>query len=296
MIEKMFKVGKEGAHKRLDQFLADALKEKASRSQIQKIILSGWVLVNGRSEKSHYKIKDKDVINVSFQKKEEGLPAPENIPVEIIYQDQDIIVVNKPPGMVVHPAAGNLSGTLVNALVYKCKKLSNLGAPHRPGIVHRLDKDTSGLLVVAKTDKAYSSLVDQFKKRTVKKIYKALVKGKVEHDEGIIDLPIGRHPRRRQEMAVTFVRSKKAQTGYKVLKRYKDYTFVEIKLGTGRTHQIRVHMANIGNPILGDRKYGTHHEIGRSALHAAVLGFAHPRTGKYVQFESPVPEDINRLL
>lgn len=297
MQERIFKVGKEDADKRLDQFLTVALTGGYSRSMMQKAISRGLVLVNGHPQKSHYKTREGDTIKFTEpEAKKEGLVLPEDIPVEIVYQDQDIVVVNKPAGMVVHPAYGHPSGTLVNALLFKCGKLSSLGAPLRPGIIHRLDKDTSGLLVVAKTDKAYLSLVNQFKKRTVKKIYKAFVKGSVEHEQGIIDLPIGRHPRSRQKMAVTFLKSKTAQTKFNVLKRFKDYTLLEIALFTGRTHQIRVHMADIGNPILGDRTYGTAYSIGRTALHAALLGFIHPSTGEYIEFESQMPEDMKKLL
>jgi 23S rRNA pseudouridine1911/1915/1917 synthase len=232
------------------------------------------------------------VIEVRVQEPVQSTSKPEGIPLDIVYEDEDLLVVNKPPGMVVHPAPGNYSGTLVNALLHHCKNLSGIGGVLRPGIVHRIDKGTSGLLVVAKNDGAHKGLAKQFKERSIARTYIALVRGALELDRGTIELPIGRSRRDRKKMGVAFLKSKNAVTGYRVLRRFADATEVELKLSTGRTHQIRVHMAYIGHPISGDEKYGTRSALGRPALHAKTIGFIHPKTGIYMQFDSDIPRDM----
>jgi 23S rRNA pseudouridine1911/1915/1917 synthase len=222
---------------------------------------------------------------------------PEDIPLEIAYEDDELLVVNKPAGMVVHPAPGNYTGTLVNALLYHCKNLSGIGGVSKPGIVHRIDKGTSGLLLVAKTDRAHKSLSKQFKDKTINRVYVSIVKGVIELDNGTVELPIGRSPKDRKKMTVKFEDSKDALTNYRVLERFADATLLELVLGTGRTHQIRVHMSHMGHPIIGDEKYGYKDEgIDRPALHAKTIGFAHPVTGEYMEFTSELPPDMVKLI
>lgn len=280
---------------RLDQYLVTVFPRPISRSHIKKLIDNGNILANGVKVKVHHKVKVGDKIEVTL----EELPflnlEPQDIALNIIYEDDDIIVVNKPPGIAAHPGLGIQSGTLVNALLYHCKSLSTVNEA-RPGIVHRLDKDTSGIMVVAKNNFSHTELAKQFKDRTVKKRYIALVKGDVELDEGIVDLPIGRHPSHRQKMAVRYDSTKKAVTEYKVLKRFKDFTMLELNLKTGRTHQIRVHMAYLGHPILGDEKYGAKGKFQRQALHSYFLSFRHPRTGENLEFTAELPDDIKTLI
>jgi 23S rRNA pseudouridine1911/1915/1917 synthase len=281
--------------KRLDVFLAERLSS-LSRSRIQRLILQGKVLVDGALKKSHFKLKEGEDVRVEIPEPEKPSLEPEDIPLQILYEDKDVIVVNKPAGMVVHPGAGNASGTLVNALLFHCGKLSNLGSPSRPGIVHRLDKETSGVMVIAKTDSAYLRLVEQFRKRTVEKRYLALVKGHMPLDTGEIDAPVGRHVRDRQKMAVLTHRGKPAYTTYQVKKRFNDSTLLELKIKTGRTHQIRVHLSYMGYPLLGDAKYGTRGEYNRQMLHAFFLSFSHPETGEPMEFSAPLPEDFFDIL
>jgi len=269
-----------------------------SRSQVQKLIENKFVTVNNQPAKPSYKIKFDDRVKVIVPPPKTLTVEAENIPLDIVYEDEDIIVVNKPKGMVVHPAPGNYSGTLVNALLHHTR-LADLGTPLRPGIVHRLDKDTSGLLVAAKNDEAYKSLVRQFKNREVKKTYLALVHGVINNNEGLIEARMGRHPVHREKMAVIEnPKSREAITYYKVLKRFKNYTLVEVKIKTGRTHQIRVHMNYIGHPVVGDKTYGKRKEefpVSGQLLHAGKLGFNHPRTGKYMEFETGVPEEFVKI-
>ena len=281
---------------RLDKFLVLSLPCDISRSSIQRLIKESHVLVGGLPSKAHHNVVEREVVEVRIPEPVPSAIASEDIPLDIVYEDEDLLVANKPPGMVVHPAPGHYSGTLVNALLYHCKNLSGIGGVLRPGIVHRIDKGTSGLLVVAKNDSAHRGLAKQFKDRSIARTYVALVKGIIQHDNGVIELPIGRHRRDRKKMGVMFVKSKSATTCYRVVKRYKDFTLLELRLKTGRTHQIRVHMAYLGNPILGDDKYGTKDLLRRPALHAKTLGFIHPRTREYAEFDSEIPKDMQDFM
>ncbi|HEY8343542.1 MAG TPA: RluA family pseudouridine synthase [Calditerricola sp.] len=282
---------------RIDRFLA-AQEEDWSRAQVQKWIKEGRVTVNGEPVKANYRLEPDDEIVLRVPPPKDLAVEPEPMELDIVYEDGDVVVVNKPRGLVVHPAPGHLSGTLVNGLLYHCRDLSGIGGVLRPGIVHRIDKDTSGLLVVAKNDRAHLSLARQFKDHTVTRRYVALVHGEVAHDRGTIDAPIGRDPHNRQRMAVLPKTGKPAVTHFAVLERFPGYTLLELKLETGRTHQIRVHMKFIGHPVVGDPKYGPRKTlpIDGQALHAGVLGFVHPRTGEYLEFRAPLPEDMERLL
>ena len=281
---------------RIDKVIAE-LNEQWSRSQVQQWLKEGHVLVNGKAVKPNYKCHVDDEVVISIPSPEPLDVAPEPIPLDIYYEDADVLVVNKPRGMVVHPAPGHMHGTLVNALLAHCKDLSGINGVLRPGIVHRIDKDTSGLLMVAKNDLAHESLVNQLVNKTVTRKYVAIVHGVIPHDYGTIDAPIRRDPRDRQSMAVV-ENGKEAVTHFRVLERFEHYTFVECQLETGRTHQIRVHMKYIGYPLAGDPKYGPRKTlpIDGQALHAGVLGFHHPRTGEYLQFEAPIPHEFERLL
>ncbi|MDP3803942.1 MAG: RluA family pseudouridine synthase [Candidatus Omnitrophota bacterium] len=291
-----FEVTEPDKGKRLDKFLVENLPKIYSRTFIQKLISDNKVLVDGISTKRHHNLSAGAAIEVKIPEPTPSLIMAEEIPLDIVYEDKDLLVVNKPFDMVVHPAPGNYSRTLVNALLGHCKDLSGIGGVAKPGIVHRLDKDTSGLLVVAKTDEAHNALARQFKDKTTKRVYIALVKGFVQLDNGIIELPIGRSNRDRMKMAVNFENSREAITKYKVVKRFKGFTQLEVTLGTGRTHQIRVHMSYIGHPILGDVKYGSRGNLKRPALHARMLGFIHPKTGKYMEFTSNLPDDMKELI
>lgn len=285
---------------RIDILLAK--KTGITRSQIQRLITKGNVLVNNKDVGQNYRLKEKDLISLSIPDKEvEGL-LPEPIPIEILYKDDHLVVVNKPADMVVYPAAGHNHGTLMNAISYHCKKLATLGGPLRPGIVHRLDKDTSGVIVIALNDEAYYNLIEQFKYRKINRRYIALIYGNLRENEGAISLRIGRSESDRKKMSTRVREGKEAVTKWKVIKRFNNATLVELRLGTGRTHQIRVHFASIGHPVLGDRTYGkkvdieikTREKISfpRQMLHAELLGFTHPASGKYLEFSSPVPEDM----
>ena len=283
---------------RLDAYIAKK-REDLSRVMVQKLIENGNVLVDGKKRKISYKVQVGEVIELDIpEAKETGIKA-EDIPLDIVYEDEDIIVVNKPKGMVVHPANGNLDGTLVNAIMAHCKgSLSGIGGEIRPGIVHRLDKDTSGLLIVAKNDKAHINMSEQIKNREVKKIYIALVRGVVPENEATINMPIGRSTKDRKKMAVR-KDGKEAITHFKVLKRYANYTLLEVKIDTGRTHQIRVHMAEIGHPVVGDMVYSNgKNEFGVQGqmLHAKSLDFKHPITGKQMHLEAEVPEGFVFVL
>ncbi|GIP36411.1 RluA family pseudouridine synthase [Paenibacillus sp. J2TS4] len=283
---------------RIDKFVADSMDEEISRSQVQQWIQNGDVRVNGQTVKANYKLQTKDELVVTIPQAEETSIQPEEIPLTVVYEDSDVIVINKPRGMVVHPAAGHASGTLVNALLAHCHDLSGINGVMRPGIVHRIDKDTSGLLMAAKNDLAHISLSKQLKDHSVVRKYVALVHGRVPHDHGTIDAPIGRDPHNRKQFMVTNRNSKHAVTHFAVVERIGSFTLLELKLETGRTHQIRVHMKYIGHPLVGDPVYSKSKRAGidGQALHAAVLGFVHPRTGEALQFEAALPDDMNRLL
>lgn len=292
-----FLVDDKDIDKRLDIYISDKLEGK-SRSYIQNLIKSGNVCVFNKVKKSNYKLKLKDEINIEIPESEELNVNPENIPLDILYEDKDVIVVNKPQGMVVHPAPGNYNGTLVNALLYHCKDLSGINGVLRPGIVHRIDKDTSGVLVVAKNDLAHNSLAAQLKEHSMNRIYNALVEGRIREDSGTIDKPLARDPKERIKIAV--VRDgRRAVTHYKVIERYNSNTFIECKLETGRTHQIRVHMAYLGHPLVGDPVYGYKKQkfkLQGQMLHARVLGFVHPTTGEYMEFSAELPEYFKNII
>ncbi|MFP7412464.1 RluA family pseudouridine synthase [Priestia filamentosa] len=284
------------AGQRLDKVLSSSIE--GSRTQIQQWIKDGNVKVNESKAKGNYKVKVNDTIVIEIPEPEPLDVVPEEMDLDIYYEDEDVLVVNKPRGMVVHPAPGHVSGTLVNGLMAHCKDLSGINGVMRPGIVHRIDKDTSGLLMVAKNDLAHESLVSQLVAKTVTRRYKAIVHGEIAHENGTIDAPIGRDKKDRQSMTVKNENSRDAVTHFKVLERFKDFTFVECQLETGRTHQIRVHMKYIGFPLAGDPKYGPKKtlDIDGQALHAGILGFDHPRTGEYKEFEAPLPEEFSDLL
>jgi 23S rRNA pseudouridine1911/1915/1917 synthase len=283
---------------RLDAYIASSV-ENLSRSMVQKLIKCGKVLVNNKVEKESYKVQLGDKILVEIPEPEESSLKKQNIPLDIIYEDNDILVVNKPKGMVVHPGNGNPDGTLANAILAHCEEsLSGIGGEIRPGIVHRIDKDTSGLLVIAKNDKAHINLSEQIKNREVKKIYVALVKGVIPENEATINMPIGRSTKDRKKMAVDR-EGKEAVTHFKVLKRYNKYTFIQVKIDTGRTHQIRVHMSHIGYPVVGDTVYSNGKNdfgVEGQMLHAKELEFKHPITGENMHFEAPLPEYFEEVL
>jgi 23S rRNA pseudouridine1911/1915/1917 synthase len=283
-------VAVEQAGLRIDKLLSD-IQEDVSRSQAQSWIKEDLVTVNGTTVKNKYTVQEGDEIAWSIPEPEEMEIKAENIPLEIVYEDADIAVVNKPRGMVVHPSNGHQSGTMVHALLYHLKDLSGINGTFRPGIVHRIDKDTSGLLVVAKHDKAHQKLTDMLKDHDIERKYRAIVHGVIDHEYGTIEAPIGRDPNDRQKMAVV-ENGKPAVTHFEVLERFEGFTYIECKLETGRTHQIRVHMQYISYPLAGDPKYGPRRtlDIGGQALHAAVLGLHHPITGEWMRFEAPVPE------
>jgi 23S rRNA pseudouridine1911/1915/1917 synthase len=292
------------AGERIDTFLVR--KTGITRSQIQRLMGKSNVLVNEKPVFQNYRIKTEDIVSLHIaEKKEEGL-MPEPLPVDILYKDDSLVVVNKPAGMVVYPAAGHDHGTLMNALAYHIGKLASTGGPLRPGVVHRLDKDTSGVMVVALDDRAYYHFTEQFKERTIHRKYVALVHGDLRGGEGEIALKIGRSESDRKKMSTRVKKGREAVTKWKAIRRFGRATLIEAKLGTGRTHQIRVHFASIGHPVLGDRTYGKKVEIEvkagkkilfpRQMLHAESLGFVHPVTGKYLEFSSPLPEDMRRKV
>lgn len=282
---------------RIDKWLSDRNCD-ISRSMLQKLISEQKITVNGKPASKSYSVKLGDFIEIDVPEPVELDVVPENIPVEIVYQDDHLLVVNKPKGMVVHPAAGNYSGTLVNALLYHCKgQLSSINGVIRPGIVHRIDKNTSGLLIVAKTDKAHVGLAEQIKEHTFTREYHAIVCGRLKNPTGIIDAPIGRHPVDRKKMCVTKKNSKEAKTEYTVLEEFNNYSYVKLKLFTGRTHQIRVHMSYIGHSVFGDDVYGKASKYCEGqCLHAKKIGFVHPIDGKYYEFDSDLPEYFKFVL
>lgn len=288
------------AGKRLDLFFMDFSKHKGlglSRTAIQKLIFAQKIQPKSAvSLKSNYKVKADDEFRILIEEKKNAILESEAIPLEIAYEDKYLAVINKPPGLVVHPAPGNRKHTLVNALLGRFKKLSAIN-PERPGIVHRLDKETSGLLVIAKDDATHLELARQFAEHSIRRKYIALVKGRMEFDEGVIEMPIGRHPYKRKSMAVGFGKNTKyAKTYYRTLKRATDYSLLELEPFTGRTHQLRVHLAFLGHPILGDSKYGKNNEFARLALHAKYLGFTHPHDKKFIEFNCAVPKELREYF
>lgn len=283
---------------RLDSYLAEEL-EGISRSYLQKLIGEGLILVNQKTVKSNYKVKTGDSLLVQIPEAAPIDIQPEAMDLDIVYEDSDLLIVNKPVGLVVHPAHGHYSGTLVNGLLAHCTDLSGINGKMRPGIVHRIDKDTSGLLMIAKNDMAHQHLAAQLKEHSIKRAYYALVQGVISEPAGLVDAPIGRHETDRKKMAVTFKNSKEARTHYYVKERFAKNSFIECRLETGRTHQIRVHMAYLGHPLVGDPLYGTRKnnlDFPGQALHAYALGFVHPRTGEELYFEAPLPEHFQSVL
>ncbi|MBE6059517.1 MAG: RluA family pseudouridine synthase [Clostridium sulfidigenes] len=294
---KNYTIEEENVGKRLDLFVSEN-EVDMSRSFVQGIIEKQQVKVNGQIKKSNYKLRVGDQVQVELAEPVELQVEAEDIPLDIIYEDSDVIVINKSQDMVVHPAPGNYTGTLVNGLLYHCKDLSGINGVIRPGIVHRIDKDTSGVLVVAKNDKSHNSLAMQLKDHSMKRTYYAIVEGIVKEEEGTVRTNIGRHPVERIKMAVV-KDGKEAITNYKVLERFKSNTLVECRLETGRTHQIRVHMAHLHHPLIGDQVYGYKKQkfkLQGQALHAKNLGFIHPTTGEYMEFDSQLPEYFQDIL
>ena len=284
---------------RIDKFLAEELPE-LSRSYVQKLIKEEQITVNGKIVKANYKLSPEDLVVVFQPELKEPDILAENIPLDILYEDSDILIVNKPKGMVVHPSAGHYTGTLVNALMYYCKDdLSGINGVMRPGIVHRIDMDTTGSLLVCKNDYAHQNIAEQLKIHDIKRVYHAVVHGVLKEDEGTIDAPIGRHPVERKKMSINHKNGKEAVTHYKVMKRFRNYTYIQCQLETGRTHQIRVHMASIKHPLLGDVVYGPAKcpfKLKGQTLHAKTIGILHPRTNEYLEIDAPLPEYFSELL
>ena len=280
---------------RLDRFLADREGE-LTRSRIHSLISEGWVMVNGIPARPSYKVRAGDRVVLMVPPVKETALTPQNIPVKVVYQDAELVVIDKPAGLSVHPGPGHPDGTLVNALLSFCPDIQGIGGVHRPGIVHRLDKNTSGLMVVAKTDRAHHDLSAQLKARQVQKGYRALVVGQPPQDEGVIDAPIARDPRHRQRMAVV-LEGRESRTRYKVLERLPGHALLDLVLETGRTHQVRVHLSYLGYPLYGDKVYGKRSsDLGRHFLHASALGFRHPETGDNVTFESELPDELRVIV
>ncbi len=298
MMEEKIRIEVENLEKneRIDKYLSSKLDDNFSRAKIQKLIDEELILVNDKVIKSSYKVSNGDVILIT-DKEEDMSVKPEKMDIDIVYEDDDVMVINKKSGVVVHPAPGNYSGTLVNGLMYLSKDLSHVNGEFRPGIVHRIDKDTSGLLIVAKNDKAHRILAEELKEKKIKRKYIALVSGVINHDVGEIDAPIGRDPSDRKKMCVTSTNSKDAITHFRVLERYKNASLIECELETGRTHQIRVHMKYINHPVINDPVYGksNHGEFGQ-LLHAKEITFTHPTTKEIMTFSCEVPEEFNKIL
>lgn len=297
-MEELCFVAEEGAG-RIDKYLSEKLSD-TSRSHIQKLIKDGNVLVNGKPVKANYKLNEGDSVELQIPKPEMPDILPENIPLDILYEDDDILVVNKTKNMVVHPAPGHYTGTLVNAIMYHCKdNLSGINGVMRPGIVHRIDMDTTGSLLVCKNDKSHQFLADLLKEHDITRKYHTIVHGNIKEDTGTVNAAIGRHPTDRKKMSVHSNSGRPAVTHYKVLERFGNYTYIECQLETGRTHQIRVHMSSIGHPILGDAVYGPAKcpfKLEGQTLHAKILGIIHPTTKEYIEFDAPLPEYFTELL
>lgn len=299
MQEEQFIINQEENGMRIDVFLSKQM-DNVSRSYIQKLIKEKEISVNGMAVKANYKVSANDIVQLTIPDLSEPDILPENIPLDILYEDADILIVNKPKGMVVHPSPSHYTGTLVNALMYYCKDdLSGINGVMRPGIVHRIDMDTTGSLLVCKNDFAHQKLAEDLKVHNIKRIYHAIVHGVIKEDEGTVEGPIGRHPIDRKKMSINYKNGKPAVTHYRVLKRFSNYTYIECQLETGRTHQIRVHMASIHHALVGDTVYGAakspFHLQGQT-LHAKILGIHHPRTNEYLEIDAPLPEYFTDLL
>jgi 23S rRNA pseudouridine1911/1915/1917 synthase len=298
-LSQEFVVAPEEAGVRIDRYLSDQCQD-ISRSYLQKLLKEQSVLVEEKPVKSNYKVNAGDRISLTLPELREPEILPEEIPLDIVYEDKDIILINKPKGMVVHPAAGHYSGTLVNGLMSHCRsELSGINGVMRPGIVHRIDMDTTGVLIVCKNDMAHNSISEQLKEHSITRRYAAIVHGVLKEDEGTINAPIGRHPIDRKKMSINEKNGREAITHYRALERFKQFTYIECQLETGRTHQIRVHMASIGHPLLGDSVYGPAKcpfRLNGQTLHAGVLGIIHPRTGEYMEFTAPLPDYFEELL
>lgn len=299
MNEVIFDIVPEMEDERIDKCICNYM-DSLSRSYIQKIVKDGNVFVNDLPVKSNYKVKVDDKVRFIIPDNvEPDIPA-QDIPLDIIYEDKDVLIVNKPKDMVVHPAPGHYEGTIVNAVMYHCKDaLSGINGVLRPGIVHRIDKDTTGSLIICKNDEAHNQIAAQLKEHSINRKYRAIVFGRVSQDEGVIDAPIGRHPTDRKKMAINHKNGKHAVTHYRVLERFDKFTYIECKLETGRTHQIRVHMTSIGHPLLGDEVYSSAkspYKVNGQTLHAMTLGFVHPSTKEYMEFEAPLPEYFEDIL
>ena len=296
---RLLVIDEENQNQRIDKLIADHYDD-ISRTQIQNMLRAGEILVNEKTCKPNYKLNFQDNIKIYMPTVEVVEIKPENIVIDILYEDDDLLIVNKPKNMVVHPGAGHISNTLVNALLFHCDgNLSTINGPLRPGIVHRIDKDTTGALIVCKTDFAHIDIAMQLKNHTITRKYKAIAQGILKEEQGIIDAPIGRDKKNRKKMAINHVNGKNSITHYKVLKTFNKYTFIECQLETGRTHQIRVHMASVNHPILGDTLYNPHpspYKLNGQVLHAETIGFIHPRTGDYMEFKAEIPEYFQNLL
>ena len=300
MQTESFEVQFEQEGERLDKFLSTIYPD-FSRAFFQKLIKNQKVWVNDQNQKASFPVHTDDLVKIEIPDAVETTIVPEDIPLDILYEDQDLLIVNKPKGMVVHPSAGHYTGTLVNAIMYHCKdSLSGINGEIRPGIVHRIDMDTTGSLIVCKNDEAHVDIAQQIKEHSVNRIYVGIVCGNVKDDEGTIEGPIGRHPIERKKMAINEKNGKPAITHYKVLERFGNYTYMQFKLETGRTHQIRVHMASIGHPLRGDALYSSNRSTFKNlqgqTLHAQTIGFIHPKTGEYMEFSAPLPEYFKKLL
>lgn len=299
MNEIVFEITPEIEDERIDKCIC-LYMDSLSRSYIQKIIKDGSVTVNGSVVKSNYRVKVEDMVHFIIPPQTEPDIPPQDIPLDILYEDDDILIINKPKDMVVHPAPGHYEGTVVNAVMFHCKdSLSGINGVMRPGIVHRIDKDTTGSLIICKNDEAHNDIARQLKEHSITRKYRAIVHGRIAQDEGTVNAPIGRHPTDRKKMAVNERTGKHAVTHYKVLERFDKFTYIECQLETGRTHQIRVHMASIGHPLLGDTVYSnvkTPFKLSGQTLHAMTIGFVHPKTHKYMEFDAPLPQYFEELL
>ncbi len=303
MKTETFEADSEHEGERLDKYLCMIYQNSTplkSRSFFQKLMREGKVAVNGVQQKANYRMRESDLVTVTIPDAEPALILPENIPLDILYEDDDLLVVNKPKGMVVHPSAGHAGGTLVNAVLYHCSgSLSGINGEIRPGIVHRIDMDTTGSLIVCKNDESHQYIAQQIKEHTVNRVYQGIVNGVIREDQGTVHAPIGRHPTDRKRMAVNENNGRDAITHYRVLERFSKYTYAEFKLETGRTHQIRVHMQSIGHPLLGDSVYSgikNHMKLQGQTLHAMTIGFLHPKSKEYMEVTAPLPDYFMKIL